>query len=342
MADAKLDEFTPAKEEPAVEPTEPSQATEPERSPAQQAFLDETRQLFEKLDAKPEPEKVETEKTKAEPEAKPKEETGFIKDFSKATPEDFKKRIDYLYAQKKDHERQWAEAREYMQKTRLEMEELRKQSAKEQIARTESELDAIQIRVVDLLDRNSPNYNPQEGARLLRELTNRDVEARNLKEQEKEREKTFQESLKAEETQRTTLEAKAVLDEWASTRDYAQPGHPMYPQVVTWLKTAYEKAPKEVTVEQIVRRCEQIFDAHVKTQEKPPEKPAQEPSRAAGANGEKLTVSAVIGSKPAPSKPVAVGDKLSAQQRMVAERLFYSPEKGITKAKAYEMYAQGL
>lgn len=323
----KAAEFVPAKEE------QPE-----EQSPAQKAFLDETRALFEKMDGKEEPPQEAKVETPEPPPEKPKEDTGFIKDFENATPEDFKKRISFLYAQKKENERQWAEAREYMRKTREEMEELRKQAAREHITRTQADLDSLQMRVVELLDRNNPAYNPQEGARLLRELTNREVEAGKFKEQEEKREKEFKENLAKEEIDRNTVEAKAILDEWAATRAYAQPGHPLYGQVVTWLKNAYEKAPKEVTVDQIVKRAEQIFDAY----EKKAEKPKEPPSQAAGANGEKLTVSAVLGTRPSPQKATGASDKLTAQQRAIAEKLFYSPERGVTKAKAHEMYAQGL
>ena len=86
------DEFVPAKEDPVLD-TAPVVETSVAQSPAQKAFIDETRELFEKMEGKKEPEEV-----KPAEEPPPKQDTGFIPDFSKATPGDFKKRIDWLYA----------------------------------------------------------------------------------------------------------------------------------------------------------------------------------------------------------------------------------------------------
>jgi hypothetical protein len=333
-------------------------ATE-EQPPGLRAFLDDTRKLFDEMDKKAEkpPETpVEPEKPAETPElpstpsqegvAKPmaepsapamatpeKEQTGFIKDWKTATPEDFQKRISYLYAKDKENARQWAEARELLKKQREELETVRKETAQAKLAQSEAQLDDLQLKVVQLLDRNNPDYNPAEGARLLRELTNRDLEIKTEREAEKKRQEAFQAEIKTDETQRNIVETKTVLDSWAAEKAYAQPGHPLYPKVVEWIKTAYEKAPPEITVQQIVQRASQIFDAQaVQTAEK---------SLAPGADGQKLTVSAVLGTQGTRTGQ-SPSDRLSPRQRQIAEKLFLDESAGITRAKAYEMYEKGM
>ena len=312
-------------------------------------FLDDTRKLFEEMDKKAEkpaetpvvePEKPAEPEVKAEPETPPetpekpeKEQTGFIKDWKTATPEDFQKRISYLYAKDKENARQWAEARELLKKQREELETVRKETAQAKLAQSEAQLDDLQLKVVQLLDRNNPDYNPAEGARLLRELTNRDLEIKTEREAEKKRQEAFQAEIKTDETQRNIVETKTVLDSWAAEKAYAQPGHPLYPKVVEWIKTAYEKAPPEITVQQIVQRASQIFDAQaVQTAEK---------SLAPGADGQKLTVSAVLGTQGTRTGQ-SPSDRLSPRQRQIAEKLFLDESAGITRAKAYEMYEKGM
>lgn len=322
-------------------------------SEAMENFLSDTRKLWEDLDKKSEePEKepaaeepVPAEEAQPAPETqveipppeKPKdEESGFIQDWSKATPEQYQKRISYLYAKDKEHSRQWAEAREILRKQREEVEKLREETARARLQHTESELDRLQLQAVELLNPNSPSYNPQEGAKVLRELTNRDVELKNAKEEEKKRSEAFKVDQEAAVKDQNIAETKAVLDAWAQSRPYAQPGHQMYPQVVAWIKNAYDKAPPEVTVQQIVDRASEIFDARARPQEQRAEKP-----NAPGVGGEKLTVSQVIGtpsSRPSAGNPA---DKLSAAQRQVAEKLFLGGAAK-TKAEAYKLYSEGL
>lgn len=333
-------EFKPVAEEP------------PENPAGMKGFIDETRKLWEEMEkavaeppveakVAPEPPVEPLEPAIAKPVGEPvavpetvPEQSGFIKDLTKATPEDFQKRIAYLYAKDKENARQWADARELLRKQREEVESLRSETAKTKIQQTEADLDRIQLQVVDLLDRNSPNYNPAEGARMLRDLTTRDVEAKASREAETKRQEAVKEEIKSAETQRNAAESKIILDTWAESRDYANPGHPMYPTVVEWIKTAYEKAPPEITVQQIVARASQVFDEAAK-------KPAEK-SLAAGANGEKLTVSAVLGTQIGARTTSSAVEQLSPRQRQVAEKLFYNPEGGITKAKAHQMYADGM
>lgn len=326
------DEFVPAKEDPVLD-TAPVVETSVAQSPAQKAFIDETRELFEKMEGKKEPEEV-----KPAEEPPPKQDTGFIPDFSKATPEDFKKRIDWLYAQKKDQERQWAEARTYIQKQEKAIEELRRDREKESITRSEAELDAEQVRVVNLLNPSHPDYNPKDGAQLLRELTNRDQELRDRKKAEAEKAKAFEAEREQKSLEANQAEVKRVVDEWAADRPYTRKEHPMFPQVAAWIQKAYQEAPPHVTVEQIVKRAGEIFDPAYTKQKST----SQPPPLSAGAGGERLTVSSVIGSRPPPSKSVNPGDSLTPQQRAVAEKLFHNPEQGVSRAQAYEKYAKGL
>lgn len=322
-------------------------ATE-EQPPGLKTFLDDTRKLFEQMDKKAEtpiapekpPEPTPAPEVKAEPEPPPeapkepqeKEQTGFIKDWTKATPEDFQKRISYLYAKDKENARQWAEAKELLKKQREELEAVRKETAQAKLAQSEAQLDDLQLKVVQLLDRNNPDYNPSEGARLLRELTNRDLEIKTEREAEKKRQEAFQAEVKTETTDKNIVETKTVIDSWAETKDYAKPGHPLYPKVVTWLKQAYERAPPEVTVQEIVQKAAEIFDPLVKQPEK---------SLAPGADGQKLTVSTVLGTQGARPNQTP-SERLSPRQRQIAEKLFWDEASGVTKQKAYELYEKGM
>lgn len=320
-------------------------------SEAMQTFISETKQLWEEMDKKSEtpPEAPAAPETKpvealeppvappiaepATPVEKKDEESGFIQDWSKATPEQYQKRIAYLYARDKEHSRQWAEAKEVLRKQREEVERLREETAKARLQHSETELDRMQLQAVDLLNPNSPNYNPQEGAKVLRELTNRDVELRKAQDEEKKRAEEFKKGQEVETRDQNIVETKTILDAWAQSRPYAQPGHPMYPQVVAWIKNAYDRAPPEVTVQQIVEKAGEIFDARAVPRAEKPDAP--------GVKGERLTVSQVLGtpnSKPATHSPA---DSLSPQQRMVAEKLFLGGAAK-TKAEAYKLYSEGL
>jgi hypothetical protein len=303
-----------------------------------QAFLDEVKELTKEAEPErkeaeePKSEEPKTDEPKTEPPQFTKhEDTGFIKDLKNATPEDYQRRISYLYAKVKDNERNWDEAKKYQKNLSEEIEKFRSQHAKDRIARTEAELDADQVKVIDLLDRNSPNYNAAEGAKLLRELTRKDAELRQEREAEDRRVKETK--TKADDDNKTREDAARIINEWAATKEYAKEGHPMYGHVRDWLKKAYETAPAHVTVTDIVHKAGEVFDAHVaKAQQTQPKQDKP---------GAGLTVSQVIGTtqtKPAaPSKA-----NLTAQQRHIAEKLFLDPDKGISKEKAYQLYAEGL
>lgn len=342
------EEWTPAKEDAPKEEVEAVTPPEPELPEPMTAFIKETGELWDKMSKPPEEKPVEAEKPPEEPKprivesATPKEDTHFIPDLDKATPEQIKARLDYLYGKDKQNERQWAEARDFIKKQKEETEKLRAELAKKDIARGEAELDAMQLQVVDLLDRNSPNYNPGEGARLLRELTNRDVEIKKAKEDEIKRGEEFKTSLEQETSQKNLADTAKVITDWSTTRDYAQEGHPLYPHVVEWLRRAYHEAPEHVTVQQIVNRAQQVFDDYVKKGANTTKQPENGGDRGATKPPERMTVSQVIGTPQRGNQaPVQVGEKLSAKEREVAVKLFYNPEAGVTREKAYAMYAEG-
>ncbi len=353
------EEWKPAEETPEAEVVTEEPADD--QSPEMSAFIKETADLFEQMKKPPEKkadeEKKEGEEPKADPApriaepATPKakdEDTGFIKDLSKATPEELKKRIDYLYGKDKHNERLWKDAQGFMQKQAEETERLRAELAKREIVRSEAELDAMQLQVVDLLDRNSPNYNPTEGARLLRELTNRDIQIKEAKEAEKTRVEEFKSAQEKEAADRQLADTAAIISDWSQTRSYAQEGHPLYPHLVQWLRRAYHEAPEHVTVQQIVQRAEQVFDEYVKkgggtTADGGNGRDTGQKTvpRAPGV-GERVTVSQVLGTQQRGQQaPVNAGEKLSAREREVAVKLFYNPEAGISREKAYSMYAEG-
>lgn len=349
------EDWIPAKEEPAADaPAEPPLDTPEEegQSPQMSAFIKETGELWEQMRKPPE---KPAEEAKPEGEAKPKieepatpkpkEDTHFIPDLDKASPEQIKARLDYLYGKDKENQRQWAEAKEILRKEREKNEELRARVAKQTIAMSEAELDAQQLRVVDLLNVNSPNYNPQEGARQLRELTNRDIQVKEEKQAEERRGEEFKTTLEQEQSQATLSETAQIITDWSQTRAYAQEGHPLYPHVVEWLRKAYHEAPANVTVQQIVTKAQQVFDDYVSKGGATTAQPANGGDRGApkpASASPRMTVSQVIGTQQRGSQaPVSVAEKLSAREREIALKLFYNPESGMTREKAYSMYAEG-
>jgi len=340
-----MSEWKEAKEEKAEE-VAVEVAEAPSISDGMTSFIKETKELFDKLPENVKPKEEPKEEVKAEPEVKTeevkpeppkfeprKDDSHFIPDLDKATPDDLKKRLGYLYAKTKENERLWAEARDFQKRQTDELEKLRATQVKERLAKTEADLDSDQLKVIDLLDRNSPNYNAADGAKLLRDLTRRDAALR----QEREAEEKRTQEVKAPTTEpqgrfKDVEASKRVIDTWAETRDYTKPTHPLYGQVQTWLKQAYELAPPDTSTVDIVKRAEEVFDAYVAKQIKPK----------TDAPGTGLTVSQVIGTtqaKPTQADPVS---KLTQQQKHVAERLFFDPEKKVTKEMAYRMYAEGI
>jgi len=343
------EEWKPA-EDPEAKPEEAVEEVEEEVPPQMSAFIKETADLFEQMKkppAKAEEAKPETPET---PEAPPRiqesavpkekdEDTGFIPDLAKATPEELKKRIDYLYGKDKHNERLWKEAQDFIKNQKEETERLRAELAQRELARSEAELNAMQLQVVDLLDRNSPNYNPSEGARLLRELTTRDVQLKEARDAEIKRGEEFKETLEKQETEKTIQTTAQIITDWSQTREYAQEGHPLYPHVVEWLRRAYHEAPEHVTVAQIVERCQQVFDNYVQKGAAPQQgngrdKPTERPPGA----GERVTVSQVIGTPQRGQRaPTTAGERLSSSERQVAVKLF----PNVPREQAYSMYAEG-
>ena len=319
---------------------------EEQLSDGMSAFIKETAAL-----EKPEPEKPKVEEPpkpevkeeiKEPPKLEPKkDDSGFIADLKNATPEEYQKRISYLYAKQKDNERLWAEARTFQKKQSEEVEKLRSEQAKERLAKTEAELDADQLKVINLLDRNSPDYNAVDGAKLLRELTRKDALLKQEREAEEKMVTEAKTAIETDDKAKAIEASKKVIDEWADTKDYAKPGHPLYSHVQGWLKKAYETAPEHITTADIVKKAGEVFDDYVAKQAKPEPKP--EPKPTAPGVGEKLTVSQVIGTgQVKPGQGADAVSKLTQQQKHVAERLFWEPEKGVTKEKAYQLYADGL
>lgn len=346
------DDWKPAPVEPEPPETLPE---EEDRTPQMSAFIKETGELWEQMskpeksEEKPEEKPAEAKPPEAPPRiqeaATPKEDTHFIPDLDKATPEQIKARLDYLYGKDKENQRQWAEAKDFLRKQKEETERLRATIAKGDLARSEAELDQMQLQVVDLLDRNSPNYNPGEGARMLRDLTHRDIEIKKAKEDEGKRGEEFKADVEKEATQATVSETAQIITDWSQTRAYAQEGHPLYPHVVEWMRRAYQEAPENVTVRQIVQRAEKVFDDYVakggatRQPGNGADRGEKPPSRVPG---ERMTVSQVIGTQQRSQQaPAQAGEKLSAKEREVALKLFYNPEGGVTREKAYSMYAEG-
>jgi len=330
-----------------AEPAEPVVDKEPpKRSEAMDGFIRETSELWEKMK-----QGVEAEKKPEPPPAKiaepstPKEDTHFIPDLDKATPEQIKARLDYLYGKTKEQDRQWAEAQTFLRKQREETEKLRAEAAKRDIARSESELDALQLEVVNLLTPGSPNYNPALGAQKLRELSGRDVQIKEDKDEEKRRAEEFTKSLESDENQQNATQTVEILNDFAGRHAYAQEGHPLYPHVVSWLQRAYHEAPPDVTVAQIVERAEKIFDDYVRRSAPPPayqggngQDRGAPASRAPGAGGERLTVSQVIGTPQRGAQtPSSPADRLSSREQEVAVKLF--PNE--SRERAYALYAEG-
>jgi hypothetical protein len=298
-------------------------------------FVDETRSLFKELDEKlpPEP-KREVEAPRA------KEDADFIPKLKDAPPEALINRIHTLWNQRKEQERMWAASQEFVRKQAEEVATLRAKMQEREDREREQELDNLQTRAATLLNRTHPDYNPDEGAKALRELTAAEQARGQEMQARKEQAAAIQAQQEQAIAQRNVLiQSKSMMDAWADqrgqdgkpVRPYAQPGHPMFEQVKSFVAHAYENAPPHVTVKDILVRAQSIFDK--KSRE------AADSSRPDAPSG-KLTVSQVLGSNQGPaSQAPDPGSKLSGDEKRVAFKLLGDLYKG-DRLKCYAEYAR--